>query len=602
MIMIDGKPAAPVQLASKSSISRLWPFIQQAPGMVAVLVGPDHMFEFANGAYLHLVGGRDLIGKRVRDALPELEAQGVVAQLDRVYETREPFTGRRMPVAFRRQPDAPPETRYIDFVYQPVTDDLDQVIGIFAQGFDITDQVATEAALRASEAHFSAIFDQTAAGFAETDLSGCFLRVNDHYCEIVGYTCEELLSGLSMQDITHPDDLPENLRLYQRAVGAGEPFQIQKRYVRPDGSEVWVSNTVNLIHDAAGQPQTVVSISIDITARREAEAALRQSEARLRVALDAGRMGVWATDTQTNSVTTSPEFNRLFGFPADASPSLDEIRSRYAPGTLERLRAVAYAALDRGDRHAEEELDVVWPDGSHHWLLLRSDMEVTAGSGGATYIKATGVVVEITERKRWEERQRLLINELNHRVKNTLATVQSLAAQSFRERGVASDPRVTAFQERLFALARAHDILTRDNWEGAELGEIVGEVIEPYCRESDGRCEMDGPHVRLRPGMALAVSMALHELATNAAKYGALSVPTGRVSITWTITPSQPRSLDLRWQESGGPPVTTPTRQGFGTRLIERSLALELSGEVDLTYGATGVTCKIKAPLPECVT
>jgi two-component sensor histidine kinase len=148
-------------------------------------------------------------------------------------------------------------------------------------------------------------------------------------------------------------------------------------------------------------------------------------------------------------------------------------------------------------------------------------------------------------------------------------------------------------------LARAHDILTRDSWEGAELREVVGEVIEPYCRQSSGRCEIEGPRVRLIPSMALALSMAVHELATNAAKYGALSVPTGQVSIFWTITPGEPRCLTLCWQERGGPPVEMPTRKGFGTRLIERSLAQELAGSVSLDYLPTGVVCTIKAPLPE---
>ena len=564
--------------------------------MIALVSGPDHVFEFANAAYLELVGGRRVIGRRVSDALPELDEQGIVAQLDTVYATGEPCTGRRMPIAFPRR-NAPPETRYIDFVYQPVSDDQGQVTGIFAQGFDVTAQVEAEAALQASEAHFAAIFDQTAAGFSEGDLTGRFLRVNDRYCEITGYTREELLNGLRMQDITHPDDVPENLRLFERAVEAGEPFQIEKRYIRRDGSEVWVSNTVTVIRDEAGRPQTVVSVSIDVAARREAEAALRRSEARLRVALDAGRMGVWSTDTHTNSVTTSPEFNRLFGFPEDATPTLNEIRSRYAPGNLERLHAAGHAALGRGERHAEKELEVIWPDGTRHWLLLRSDMEVTTGPDGEKHIAATGVAFDITERKFWEECQRLLVNELNHRVKNTLATVQAIAIQSFREIGAESGPSFTAFQERLFALARAHDLLTQDSWEGAELCEVVGEVIEPYCREASGRCQIDGPRVRLTPGVALALSMAIHELATNAAKYGALSVPTGQVFITWTVTPGEPQCLHLCWREQGGPPVAPPMRRGFGTRLIERSLAMELSGKVNLVYESAGVVCTIRVPL-----
>ncbi|MGF9761428.1 PAS domain S-box protein [Microvirga sp. 0TCS3.31] len=716
---MHGKPEAPLRSPEEAPTDRLRLFFQQAPGMIAIVTGPDHVFEFANAAYLDLVGRPEVVGKRVRDVLPELAEQGTVALLDEVYATGEPFIGRRMPVAFQRQPNAPAETRYMDFVYQPVVDDLGRVKGIFAQGFDVTQQVETEAvfsetearfrlfseetregvvihngevildcnpayarifgyrdvaeviglpstafvtprsaallqekgalgheepyeieairkdgsvftaefvgrvatwkgqkvriglardlterkrreaALRESEAHFAAIFDQSAAGFAEGDLTGRFLRVNDRFCEISGYTREELLGDRRMQDITHPDDLPGNLILFQKAIESGEPFEIEKRYIRPDGSEVWVSNTVTLIRDAAGEAHTMASVSIDLTARREAEAALRQSESRLRLALDAGRMAVWESDSRTSSVRTSPELNRLFGFPEDASPTIEEIRARYAPGAQERLRAAAAAALGQGERYAEEELEIIWPDRSHHWLLLRADLEVMPGEDGAVSIRATGVAFDITERKLWEERQRLLINELNHRVKNTLATVQSLAAQSFRDLGATNGPNFTAFQERLFALARAHDILTRDNWEGAELRDIVGEVIEPYCRQSSGRCDIDGPRVRLTPSMALALSMAVHELATNAAKYGALSVSEGQVSISWSVIPGQPRQLTLCWQERGGPAVMPPARKGFGTRLIERSLAHELAGEVSLAYVPTGVVCTVKAPLPD---
>jgi two-component sensor histidine kinase len=342
-------------------------------------------------------------------------------------------------------------------------------------------------------------------------------------------------------------------------------------------------------------------VTIDLTARREAEAALRQSESRLRLALDAGRMAVWESDTSTNSVTTSPELNRLLGFPENATPTIEEIRSRYAPGAHERLRIAAAAALKHGQRYVEEELEVIWPDGSHHWLLLRADLEASHGPEGAVFIRATGVAFDITERKLWEDRQQLLINELNHRVKNTLATVQSIAVQSFRDLGPEGDLRVKTFQDRLMALARAHDILTRDNWEGAELGELIDEVIEPYCRQSSGRCNVDGPRVRLTPNVALAISMAVHELATNAAKYGALSVPGGHVSITWTLTFDEPRHMTLCWQEHGGPPVVPPMRKGFGTRLIERSLAHELAGEAILAYVPTGLVCTIKAPLREAI-
>ncbi|WP_230534423.1 HWE histidine kinase domain-containing protein [Microvirga roseola] len=174
-------------------------------------------------------------------------------------------------------------------------------------------------------------------------------------------------------------------------------------------------------------------------------------------------MAVWESDTRTDTITTSPELNLLLGFPADASPSTEEIRSRYAPGAREGLKAAAAAALQRGDRYAEGELEVIWPDGSHHCLLVRAELEVTAVAGSPPQIKATGIAFDITGGKRWEEHQQLLINELNHRVKNTLATVQAMATQSLRQVSEDSRPKLQSFEDRLFALARAHDVLTREN-------------------------------------------------------------------------------------------------------------------------------------------
>jgi PAS domain S-box-containing protein len=207
------------------------------------------------------------------------------------------------------------------------------------------------------------------------------------------------------------------------------------------------------------------------------------------------------------------------------------------------------------------------------------------------------VTRDVTARKRWEEHQRLLINELNHRVKNTLATVQSIASQSLRNAETADEARRTV-EERLFALARAHDVLTGENWEGAGLREIVTEAVSPYRHEREDRFRIVGPDARLSPRMALAIAMALQELATNAVKYGALSDEVGQVEIAWSIDGGSvgPR-LRLAWRESGGPPVEAPTRRGFGTRLIERSLAQDLHGEVNIDFASTGLVCTLIAPL-----
>ncbi|OYX71832.1 MAG: diguanylate cyclase [Caulobacter sp. 35-67-4] len=214
--------------------------------------------------------------------------------------------------------------------------------------------------------------------------------------------------------------------------------------------------------------------------------------------------------------------------------------------------------------------------------------------GGARYF--TGVMRDVTERKRAEELQRLLVNELNHRVKNTLATVQSVAGQTLRNATDLVDAR-ESLTTRLLALARAHDILTHESWDGADLRDVVASLINSHGDALRFRAE--GPSVRLPPKVALSLSLALHELMTNATKYGALSTEPGRVVLSWNqTTEADVERLNLRWEEIDGPTVSTPSRQGFGSRLITGGLARELGGDVRLDYPAGGVVCTINASLP----
>ncbi|MBZ6076389.1 sensor histidine kinase [Microvirga puerhi] len=215
-----------------------------------------------------------------------------------------------------------------------------------------------------------------------------------------------------------------------------------------------------------------------------------------------------------------------------------------------------------------------------------------------------GIQIDITDHKRAEEHLRLLVNELNHRVKNTLATVQSLAAQSFARIGRSSDDAFLqareAFEARLFALARGHDILTRENWEGVRLSDVVAEIFAPYQNMSGNgdAITSEGPDLRVTPTIALSLSMALHELCTNALKYGALKQAGGTVRITWEVSGSgDARRLLMRWEERGGPVVSAPSQRGFGSRLIEDGLSRELNGTVHLGFEPTGVVCAIDVPL-----
>jgi two-component sensor histidine kinase len=238
------------------------------------------------------------------------------------------------------------------------------------------------------------------------------------------------------------------------------------------------------------------------------------------------------------------------------------------------------------------EFRVPLPDGSVRWIL---DQGKTFRDEEDRPAYMTGACVDITERKRAEASQHLLLEELNHRVKNTLAMVQSIASQTLRATP-AAERFPEAFQSRLQALAQAHDLLTKGQWRGASLHEVAEVTLNPHTTPG-GRVKISGPPVALSPGIAVSLHLALHELATNAAKYGALSVEQGEVKLQWAVTGDIQPALRIEWGESGGPAVVPPQRRGFGSRLIERGLAHEVDGEVDLTFSPKGVVCRVIVPL-----
>ena len=330
--------------------------------------------------------------------------------------------------------------------------------------------------------------------------------------------------------------------------------------------------------------------------------ALAESEARLRFALEAGRLGSWELTLADNRLRVSAICAANLGLSdPDELASYDRLLAHVHPEDRNYQQAMVQQAVNNGSP-LDMEYRTVWPDGSVHWVQVRG-RAVYDRDGTPTGL--AGVSLNITDRKKAEERQLLLLEELNHRVKNTLAMVQSIAKQTLRAApSVEAFP--DAFQSRLRALAQAHDLLTRRQWQGASLSEIAALTLEPHVHA--GRVTVGGPPVNLTTGVAVSLHLAFHELATNAAKYGALSAENGRVELDWEIAkPAQPPvragkdghagALVLRWRESGGPPVVAPTRRGFGSRLIERGLAHELEGDVALAFDPAGVRCRLVIPL-----
>ena len=205
-------------------------------------------------------------------------------------------------------------------------------------------------------------------------------------------------------------------------------------------------------------------------------------------------------------------------------------------------------------------------------------------------VGAINMLIDITERKQAETRQKVLVDELNHRVKNTLATIQSLAGQSFRGDG-APAAMAAAFEARLLALSKAHDQLAKRHWSDADLQALAADVLSPL---DDGRVSMEGGPLRLAPRAAVTLAMALHELAANAQRFGALSSPSGRLCVSWRTEADG--GLTLTWQEAGGPVVAPPMRRGFGRRFLEGALNRDLGGATELDFAPSGLRCTIRAP------
>ena len=229
------------------------------------------------------------------------------------------------------------------------------------------------------------------------------------------------------------------------------------------------------------------------------------------------------------------------------------------------------------------------PDGKRLWVLVSID-PLRDESG--EIIGAINCFQDVTQHKLAQERK-LQIDELNHRVKNVIATVQSIAAQTFKNTKAAESAKI--FEGRLMALARVHDLLSGRDWDGANLDEIVRDVTAPLCSD---RLQLDGPEVRIEPKLGVSLALALQELATNALKYGALSKPQGGVSLSWEVTDEGgSRKLALNWVETTCFPVQSPIHQGFGTSMIERMLKRQHKAEVRMLYPPEGARCQIGVPL-----
>ena len=340
----------------------------------------------------------------------------------------------------------------------------------------------------------------------------------------------------------------------------------------------------------------------DVTRRVSAERALAISEDHLQRALNGAEMGHWSWDAATDRMFLSERTLALYGLePEHQGMKRTDIRRLTVHP--DDVPGVTKAAVDAQTNQGQYETEYrVRRDGEWRWMRVIAGPHVIDGKVVGMHglvqdihdlkLADERLKAEIDERERGQQRQLLLIHELNHRVKNILAMVQAIAAQTLSSAATPEAAR-KALDQRLVALAHAHDILTRESWDGAELGDVVDGAVAAHEAEPGARFRTKGTRVRLEPKIAVSLTMVLHELATNAVKYGALSCDEGWVSVTWTAKAARRGvALALIWTEHDGPKVSPPERTGFGTRLITRSLAAE-EGSAELIYAPEGLTCRM---------
>jgi len=322
----------------------------------------------------------------------------------------------------------------------------------------------------------------------------------------------------------------------------------------------------------------------------ELEASTRQlidSEQRRSLALAAGQMGSWDWNLATGEMSWDAGQHAIYGLvPEQFTPTPEYFNLLVVPEDRPKLRAGMQPLLERGDPY-QAEFRIVRPSGEIRWCASTATASLDLAGKVA---RIAGVTIDITDRKGAEERQALLAREVDHRAKNAMAIVQSFVrltkADSVTE-------YANVIEGRIKALSRAHAILSDSRWQGADLHKLVDEELAPYRSGGDDRISVSGVHVVLDPTTAQTLALALHELATNGAKYGALSRASGKLTVKWTV---EPDAILIDWRESGGPPTHAPRKTGFGTRIIASSIERQLGGSTSFDWRREGLVCALRVP------
>jgi len=457
------------------------------------------------------------------------------------------------------------------------------------------EKVRAETKLRETEARFKLIAESLPALVWIVKPNLELTYTNERWVAYSGLPPEEAL-GHSWTAAIHPDDWARMTEELKPVMANQTPYTTEVRYRSAEGEYRWHIIRAAPVRDpATGEFGGWVGTSVDIHNLKLTEAALRVSEERLSLAQSAAGIGVFDWDVSSGKVMWTEEQERLFGMERGSfKEDFSGWEASLVPEDLGPTNKTLQEALARRAPDVNLTYRIRRPDG------IRSIDTIALlfyDENGAP-LRMVGVNIDVTRYKEAEHRQNLLIRELHHRVKNTLATVQAIVGSTARTAS-SIDEFYQGFVGRIVSLARTHNLLTEDLWQKASLEELVQTELGPYEDEARNRITIDGPHLELPSEAAVPIGMAIHELTTNAAKHGALSTFGGQVEVHWQVeTGGQHPILHFTWVEHGGPRVGKPTRQGFGTRLLQRVLATQLQADVSMDFPEEGLRFSMRLPIP----
>ncbi len=453
----------------------------------------------------------------------------------------------------------------------------------------LADRELQLALTRNSEARLRATFDNAAVGIAHVADGGRWLRVNGPLCRILGYSVDELIAK-SYQDVTYPDDLAADLARVQLVrEGKIDSYDAEARYLRKDGAIVWGRKTVGCVRKGDGSIDYFVSVIEDISARKLAERELRENEECFRSSLVHSPLPICLFDDREQIIAISQSWLEQSGYLKEELRRVEDWMIRAygerSGDVLERFRRVVIISTKPKARSTERMIRT--RDGRERlWSFVSSPLAIQS-DGRRLFVC---IAQDVTDQKAHQEQIHLLMREVNHRAKNMLSLVQAIARQTAAP---APEDFIEQFTQRIQALAANQDLLVRNEWQGVDVEDLVRAQLAHFAHLVESRITAHGPSVRLNAAAAQAIGLAIHELSTNAGKYGALSVDTGRVEVCWRLDGGV---FAMSWTEFNGPPVSPPKRRGFGSTVTTSMVKQTVDGEVRLDYGRSGVVWNLTCP------